>query len=313
MFQKELDERSLLAWAAAGMAAPMAQFLGSEPWYLVLLSGAGAGVLWLGVLARSGWARWSKLGAVLQFLAASLATGLAACSAGGSWRGGGDEAAVGLGLLALSAWASFRGPAGARSGPVVFLLSLLLYGVVLAFALPDVEPAYLLPEAGRNGSAAFAILMVPGILSCFPRTGERAPAVWAAGIAVFGALVAAVTAGCLSPLVAARSEGAFFKMAAGISILGIAERFEAVVSAVMTMGWFCLMSLFLSAAGAMAERLRPGAGKWGVCLSAAVAGAMLMAGAELPAGAAALGAVLAWGILPFLCRQKNRGKIEKTS
>ena len=46
-------------------------------------------------------------------------------------------------------------------------------------------------------------------------------------------------------------------MIRGISILGVAERFESVVAAAMTLGWFCLLSLLLTGAGHLGKRCIP--------------------------------------------------------
>ena len=312
MFQEKIDSRSLLAWTAAAMAAPMAHFFGSVPWYLILGEGACAAALWLAAWNRE--PRVGKAVAVVQFLFLALALSQAAAACGGSWVRGQDNWAVAVSLLVLSAWAaSHGGKTGSRYGAVVFLLSLLLYGVLLFFAVPDTEPRYLLPAWRWDGGAAFGILLIPGVLSFFPRqTAGRSPWPWALGLSLFGGALAALTAGCLSPWVAAETQGAFFQMVRGISILGIAERFEALVSGVMTMGWFCLMSLLLAAEGHLTEVLLPGRGKAGVWTGAALAGILMLWADRVPEMVLPLGALAFWGVLPLiLSRRKKLRENEK--
>lgn len=310
MFQEKLDARSLLAWTAAGLAAPIAGFFGSMPWYLPLLSGVAAGVLWCLAWSR-GQANLSKIMAIGQYAFLTLAAAGAALASRDAWRGG--DLAIPIGLLLLSAWAGSHGADGCRYGPVIFLLSSILYGVVLIFALPDAEKAYMLPAFSWGQGEAFGILLLPGILVFLPIGEERRPMPWALGIGLFGGAVAFVTGACLSPLVAENTGNAFFRMAQGVRILGVAERFEAVISAVMTMGWFCLLSLLFALAGKMTETVFPGKGRLGVWLSAVLAGVSMIWVGKIPVLVMAALAFFFWGLLPLLAPRKNLPKSEKTS
>lgn len=308
MFQENLDARSLLAWAAAGLAAPIAGFFGSLPWYLPLLSALAAGLIWCLAWSR-GQASLGKLTAIGQYVFLTVAAAAAAWASKGAWRGG--DLAIPIGLLLLSAWAGSHGADGCRYGPVVFLLSCFLYGVVLIFALPDAEPGYMLPAFSWGQGEAFGILLLPGVLAYLPVGEEKRPVPWALGLGLFGGAVAFVTGACLSPQVAGSTENAFFRMVQGVRILGVAERFEAVISAGMTMGWFCLLSLLLSLAGRMTETVFPGKGRLGVWLSAALAGVGMLWTEKIPAFVMAALACFFWGLLPLLAPRKNFEKSKK--
>ena len=124
-----------------------------------------------------------------------------------------------------------------------------------------------------------------------------------------GAGVSLLTAGVLSPAVATNIQGAFFEMIRGISILGVAERFEAVVAAAMTLGWFCLLSLLLTAAGHLGETLHQGWGRPTVWLTALLAAAGQAWAREVSPWFSALGALVFWCLLPLLGRR--RAPVEK--
>lgn len=309
MFQEKLDARSLLAWTAAGLAAPIAGFFGSLPWYLPLLSSVAAGTIWCLAWSR-GQASLSKLMAIGQYCFLIVAAASAAHASQDAWRNG--NLAIPIGLLLLSAWAGSHGADGCRYGPVVFLLSCALYGVVLLFALPDAETPYMLPSFSWGHGEAFGILLLPGILAFLPVGQEKCPIPWALGIGLFGGIVAFVTGACLSPQVAGNTGSAFFHMAQSVRILGVAERFEAVISAVMTMGWFCLLSLLFALAGKMTETVFPGKGRLGVWLSAALAGFFMIWIGKIPALILAALAFFFWGMLPLLTPRKKFPKSEKT-
>lgn len=309
MFQEKLDARSLLAWTVTGLAAPIAGFFGSLPWYLPLLSGVAAGAIWCLAWSR-GQARLSKIMAIGQYVFLTVAAASAALASRDAWRGG--DLAIPIGLLLLSAWAGSHGMDGCRYGPVIFLLSCILYGVVLAFALPDAEKAYMLPAFSWGQGEAIGLLLLPGVLAFLPIGEEKRPIPWALGIGLFGGAVAFVTGVCLSPQVAGHTENAFFRMAQGVRILGVAERFEAVISAVMTMGWFCLLSLLFALTGKMTEAVFPGKGRLGTWLSAALAGGSMIWAGKIPAVILAALAFFFWGLLPLLAPRKKLPKSEKT-
>lgn len=148
-----------------------------------------------------------------------------------------------------------------------------------------------------------------------PREKKSRPWPWALGLTVGAVILSAVTVGVLSPAVAEKTEGAFFEMVRGIRIFGVAERFEAVVAAAMTLGWFCLLSLLLTVAGHMAETLYEGWGKAGVWLSAIVAGVISLWGRNAPVWPFALGALVFWCLLPtlFSRKEKNSKNFKKST
>lgn len=307
MYNREIKGHSLWTWVAAGVSAPLAQFAGSVPWHWTLGLAAVSGLIWVGVawVTERGRKDWKPL-LVLQLLFLMVAVAGAARWSRACWITAREGWAIPIVLLVLAACAAEGGcRAGARCGAVLFWFLVGLFLLLFAFAVPDVQGKWLWPENKGDGSMVAAILLVPAAGALLPRTQGKIPWIWAVGLGVTAVAISAVTAGVLTQGVAADTQGAFFEMVRGISILGVAERFEAVVSAAMTLGWFCLLSLLLTVAGHAAEKLHAGWGRGGVWSTAAISALLLPVSEGIPAWAMVIGAVMLWCVAPVLGSQKN--------
>jgi len=307
LYNREIEGHSLWAWAAAAFSAPAAQFLGSTPWHWTLFLGLAAAGIWLCVEAGTVYGRrdWKPV-AVLQILFLAFAVSAAAGWSGDCWPTARQGWAIPVVLLVLSACAAERGcRTGARCGAVVFWCLVLLFAVLVAFAVPEVEWQNLRPENRGDSGTAAAIMLLPAAAALLPRRKGRSPWLWGLGLAVAGAGVSLLTAGVLSQAVAVHTQGAFFEMIRGISILGVAERFEAVVAAAMTLGWFCLLSLLLTGAGHLGETLHPGWGRPTVWLTTLAAALGLPWARGVSPWLSALGALVLWCLLPLLARKSE--------
>ena len=271
MFGEKVNAQGLAAWTMAAFFAPAAHFLGSLPWIWVLGGAAAAGGI--SCLAWNQKGDCPKVWAGVLLICTVPALMLALRYSGACWPGVPDEI-QGWALLVFSVWAALRGSAaGTRYGAVVFSLSALVYGGLLICAIPGVRPENLRPAAGMAAPWPLVFLLLPLGLGVFPKEGTTRP--WSRTI--FGGLgaaaLAAICAGCLSGPRAAATDGAFYTVVRGIRLFGVAERFEAVISGVMTMGWFCYMTLILAMAGEAGERLRPRGGvqaALGVAIAASI-------------------------------------------
>ena len=269
MFGKKVNARGLMAWTLAALAAPAAQFFGSIPWTWVLGAGAAAGLVW--------GCAWNCQGPLPRGLAALILV----CSVpplflglrynGTCWPGVPDEV-QGWALLTFAAWAALRGSsAGTRYGPVVFCVSALAYGILLACALPEVQVSNLRPAEPASPLWPLLVLLVPLGLGVFQKEGSLRPWPWIGGMVLAAGILAGACAGVMGSVRAAAMDGAFYNLVRSIWLFGVAERFEALVSGIMTMGWFCYLTLLLSIAGEAGERLRSHGGPWAMAGAAAAA------------------------------------------
>lgn len=298
--ERKIDARTLWAWVTAAMFAPAAQILGSVSWPWVLFLGIAGGMLWIAgaSVTRKGW-RCGKAVAILQILYLIFAASVAASRCDDCWITAREGWTIPVVLLVLAACSAAQGTgAGSRCGAVLYWFVAGMFLLLVAFCLSDVEAKWLRPEIVEPEGQGAAVLLIPLAALLLPREGKGKIWPWAAAVLILTVTVSVLAFGTLSPAVAARTEGAFFEAVRGTSILGVAERFEAVVSAAMTLSWFCLLSLFLTAIGSMAYRIKPTWGKPAVWISAALAALTCSYASAVPPALAAAAALVLWFLIP---------------
>ena len=117
---------------------------------------------------------------------------------------------------------------------------------------------------------------------------------------VFCVVASIITAGVLSPAVASGKVNPFYEMTRSLTILGQARRFEAILSAGTTVGWFALFSLYLSVCGEMSERFAQGWGRKGILLAALTASALVLWNVKIPGWILLILSVILWLVVPLI-------------
>ena len=262
-----ISQRQLTALCFCAVCVPVFRLCCRISWAWTALGGLGAAIL-LSVLYRLAARRPLARAAAhpagktqLTILTLSLLT-LAGWGGAESARAFpetvGSPAAAWL-MLGLAAWAALHGAAAlGRCAAILMPASIILYGIVLGFSAPQIRPERLVPS-GTPGLIfpVLAALLVPAAGICLQEDGasalprKRNPFLLTALLA---SAASAETAGILSPAGAAR-EGSFDVLARSVSILGVMQRFEALVCAAMLMSGFCLCGLFLGAAASVLTTL----------------------------------------------------------
>lgn len=226
----------------------------------------------------------------------------------------GGSVVIGLLLLLLAAYAAGRGEQIVlRVSAVCFYFLAALFAVLCAFALPQLRTDWLAPVAAADWT------LLPWALA--PLTAvwlarERVkPLGWCIGGGGFAVLAALITAGSLSPKLAAALPFPFYDAAKSVSVLGAMERFEPLVSAALTAGGFSLLGMLCAVNGALWRVLVPGRPRWSTPLNFVASGSCLWLSAFVPAVAMALGSTIFWALLPILLlwieNQKNFEKNQK--
>lgn len=149
-------------------------------------------------------------------------------------------------LLLLAVWACTKEaavPAGV--GAVLFPFVLMVFAVIAAFALPDVQPDRLWQQGQPQQSAfALSLVLLPGMRPI--RCGRaKLPAFLLLALAVV--LLPAVL--CYGTLGRAQTQALPFPMyaaAQSISVFGVMERFEVLLSAALCASAFAQMCFVLS-------------------------------------------------------------------
>ncbi len=298
---ERLSPRQLWVAAMAGGLSAGAAAAGRADWRWLLLSAAlGVGLGWL-LLLRVGrrplrpvllWL-YRGWGAVLAADALSRAADRVRQASGG-----GESTVWLLALLALPlVWMGWgKAAAFFRAAEIVWLALLAAGAAILLLGLPRMNWQWALESAGdwRSSLLAGGLVMSTGLFVLpllhqveQPPAGDRRGLVWLGGLGLSSAALAALTAGLLSPAVAAELEAPFF---AAAGLLGDSARLEGLISALWLLPDLILAGLTARCWG---ER------RWPALASAAALGLSLTGGMEalpqeiLPLGCLALAALTA--------------------
>lgn len=282
-------------WVLAGCAAAAVYYKITQ----ALTKGAG----YLPQLTKEAYGNvGGRLVLALGGVFALLAAAQTAAKAGLAFP---DETAkiAGVCIIILAGLSNAKGPAqaGGVCG-VLFLVLAGLYGVIFWSAAKSVRIPWLAPW----GTKRQALEVIPAMLSLsclrfLPRR-EKTKGSWLWLLVVIPAAAAAVTAGCLSPKLTQKLDVPFYTVSKSISVLGVMERVEPLVSAAMLLGFFALESLLLAAAReqiGQALEMKSGGGWLLAALCAAAFGLSFLTG-EIPQTAFAWAAGVCWGFAPLL-------------
>lgn len=321
--------RQRRAWMLCAGSVPAVIVCAGISWQWALLGGAAAAaILWLcawlqreqdgRTLAECGRAALGEAGWEITAAAAAVWTVLVLArvtrEAGRAFPESHDPVGLGLALLLLAAVACRNGElVPARCAGVLAAVLGGLYAALLLACAQEAEVQWLRPWGdARQGAAACGYLLLPGA-ACYlgeRPEGRRCVGSWTVLLAAAApAAFAAVTAGCLSPRLAAIEELPFYEAVQGLSGLAVLRRLEPLASAAMLLGYFCAMTLLLCAAGNV---LRKKARKWQYFLPAIAAGAVSFAVERLDWRIWAAGGAVFWGLFPMgilfvgYCRKKAK-------
>ena len=186
---------------------------------------------------------------------------------------------------------------------VLFLVLAGLYTIIILAAAKNVQLRWMEPWGGaRQTLEVVPPLLVLTCLRFLPGRKAAVKSGWLGLLAVCPAAFAALTAGCLSPRLTQQLTFPFYTVSQSLSVLGVMERLEPVVSAALLMGFFALESLLLEAGREQIVWAAPNLAekRWArAALGVAVFGLNFVTDG-IPAEAWALGAAVCWGIAPLL-------------
>lgn len=286
--EQRIGERQRWVWMSCGLSAAAVIVTGFN-WLWVLLGGILLGVYHLYLDKRLGADGLAKrlakdfgfagrLILVVTVLWLVLVMGYCACLADAAFPMSDGFPALGWVLLALAAWGSRKGSnACAGCSGILSLLLLILYSIIAVFSLPEVEVSYLMPDArwGESVKTAGLLLLSAGVWY-LPVRQHRGSGRLLAWIGVPVSVLCAVTAGVLSPEAARAEQVPLYELARSVSVLGVVERIEPLLSAAMTLGIFCLISSLACACQELAGQILPQRWYGSLCCLAA-AGTMFLA------------------------------------
>ncbi len=300
MFRKDVPGAQMQAWIFVAMTAPLAQKLSGCGWVFAAIAGVICSVIVWGAVRLTAGADWKPWFCAVEVIWLAIALAICAGEAAGSWPMGDAWPVVPLVMLALAGWSAQKGPqVASRVAGVLFFLILIGYVPIFGAGAGQADWGELLPRWGRDDGTAGFWLLMPGVAAFLPWQKRRMGKALA-GTVAFGIIAAGITCGVLTPALAQMVDTPFYEMSRSLSLLGMAERFEALVCALLTVGWYAALSLLLSAGGCLFGRIWKGKEPVGVwCLTLAAAAAVLCrlrTWGLLPA----IGAAVFWIALPML-------------
>ena len=294
--QSEIPGAQLRAWLLAAVIPAILSIVGRNGWLTVLLMAIGCGVLCFCVLTCR-IEKFPKWLCVLELIWLTVFLAGIAKIGGSCWVGVNAYPSIPIILLILAAYASSKGAQqSARAGATLLWLVIPVLGIVFLAGTTDINIKWISTEPELPDGALTALLLIPCLVVFLPK--ERKVLRWAGlipgAIAVAGSLL---IYGTMGADVAKTAPNSFYEFSKGVTLLGVAERFEALVACALTAGLFALLTLILSAAYQLTEKIIPTAAKWSVWLCAAASAGLMCI---LPNADAwmAVGALIFWGFLP---------------
>ena len=305
----QMEQRSERAGLLAALAAPLLLWAVRASWLWVLVGGAAAGGFYL-LLCRlqplQDLAHVTRTvigpGAARVLLWAQ-AVGLALA---GGWLLRQADAIVPnltrgfpwitIPLLCLAMAAVWRGPKAARATCAVLVwLPAVTAAVIVLAALPQLHGAWLRPtRRPMQLVGAFAVFLFP-VVSRYTSSEKAGSGKWILAAVAAAALLALVTAGCLSPRQAATEPLPFFALAASSLLLGQAARFDAVLSTAVAAALYCALATLGSFTHCLTKK-KSAAAIFTFYALLFLAACLVQV---IPIGAVVLYLVVFWGIIPI--------------
>lgn len=295
--QNKISGRQLSAWLLVATVGPLLSVVGRNGWVTVLLGVVLCGTLTFCVLTCKTvvWPRWL---CILEAVWLVVFLGGLAKSSGSCWETKQREFAIPAILLLLAALASARGAfCAARTGASLLWLALPVLGVVALAGTSDAHLQWVRQGLDVPDGTLISLLLVPSLAIFLPReTSDKTR--WTALLLGMIAVAASVLMdAAMGSAVAIHAENSFYEFSKGISLLGVAERFEGIVACVLTLGWFALFAFILSAIHYLLKQVFSEIKSWSVWITVLIA---LVVMCILPEKDywMAMGTLIFWGFLP---------------
>ena len=264
------------------------------------LAGAAGGMLILYCMARlgarlpEGWA-WPRWYGALRLVWCALLGAYVLARARGLFPQAGGSYLIPAVLAGLAAYAASRGEGTAkRAGAAAWAFILALPAVIALFSAPEADlRALLAPARWREAALAAGVCLVPGMAL---RRGGRGAGGFAAGAVLLAALPAAVCYGTLGAAQTADDPFPLYRAAQTISVFGVMERFEVLLSGALAASAFFALAIIAETGLSGVKRAPDG---WSAAGFSAAALALSVPAGLLPARIFAAGSGVCCGLVPL--------------
>ena len=316
-----MTPRQRRAWAFAAATVPAVMVCAGRSWHWVLIGSAAAGAYYLILyfLRRAGGMTLTEsyragfgeaAGRIMLGLTAlwTLLTLANAASGASAAFPEGEEGKLAPAAVLLLAGLACRRGAGipARCAAVAAPLLAGLYLILILAAAPGVQAEWCGPwgapfAAAEAGTAM--LLPTAALLLSEKEREEKAPMGPLAVMLAAPAVMAAITAGNLSPQITAAERLPFYTLTKTLSLLSVMERFEPILSAALFLGLFCMAALLTEASAKCAAECAGARRKaWLGWVGCAAAFLLMEPARQLPETIWVVGAATFWGAAPLLAQ-----------
>lgn len=275
-------ERNKTIWFLTALAVPVMQTASGCSW----LTAAALGILCLGVCAgvealdvpEVKWlsaVRWVWMTVILS---AALRWTLYC------WPS--DSPVIPGTILLLAAWTAAGGEEQSlRAGNLMRFFLIGLLGAVLLSGVWDIRTQNVRPNWRMDNADLVTVLLLPAAGICLGGKGADTKLF----LLALTIAVSAVVTGVLSGPFAASQNSAMYELSKSVRLLGVAERFESLAAAGMTLGYYVFACWCLNLCGKWGKSVTGAQTAWPVWLTAAAsfAGFFLKwtkTGSFIPAG-----------------------------
>lgn len=287
------------AWLLVATIGPLLSISGKSGWLAVLLAAAVCCVLSICVLTygRGKMPRWL---CVLELLWLVFFLGGLARESGTCWAEVNAMPVIPIVLLSLAAFVVRRGAnQAARVGATLVWLVIPVLGIVFLAGTADADLQWVRRGLETPDGLLIGLLLIPCLGVFLPQDRTKKTR-WVPVVLSIVAVAASVLMDAVMGETAAKwAANGFNEFSKGVTLFGVAERFEAFVACALTGGWFALFAIILSTAYHLAEQIFPQTAKWSVWICAA-ASIFLMCILHIASEWLVFGGLIFWVFLPVL-------------
>lgn len=289
-------------WLVVAMSGPFVYLAGRQNWTTLLSVAAVCLLCALLVFSRPTYKLLSScFYCLLEYGFLLVACIVVSRWSATIWPSGKAWPSVPLTLLALATVSGWSGANRASKGVgALFWLVTILYSVLLAFGIRNVQPGYLQPKWETPGLLSWFVFLLPCTAQFLPRQKKGMFLAYFPALMAIGIFITLWAEGNLSPSAAKQAPWPFYEGGESISLFGVANRLESFISVGATVGFYGLYSLLFSGAGHLVEQIKKGWGRCGVLLGGILSAVGVLFRWQIPYFVLVVGAFVLWVALPVL-------------
>lgn len=301
----------MAAWLLTASMGPLLSVVGANGWLTVLIAAVLCGALSFCVLT-CGQRKLPRWLCVLELIWLTIFLGGMARQCETCWTEAVGFPAIPMIMLLLAPLAAQRGAIqAARTGATLMWLAIPVLGIVLLAGTADMNIRWVRPELEMPDSVLLSVLLIPCLGIFLPQKQTREIRRMIPAVAMVSIAASILMDAVMGQAVAKTANNTFYEFSKGISLFGVAERFEALVACALTAGWFALFTMLFSTAYHLAEQIFAPAAKWSVWFTAAVS-TVLMCILPIDPHIMIVGSLIFWAFLPVTTQGIEKAKnIEK--